>query len=831
MAKRLFLLLSFAFCLQFAVAQTMSDQQVLQFIASEQEKGTSQNVIATKLLQKGVTPEQLRKIKAKYNAENSMPGAANLTGVSRSRVAKQKNEEERQKQVAGMVSSESSKNRTYTRKEQISTLEDEMGFLYNDSIYMSQVFGRNLFNNEYLTFESALNIPTPADYVLGAGDYVYIDIWGASQDLIEAEITPDGKVIIEGAGPLHIAGKTVEEANRYLQDALGKIYAESSINLTVGTVRTIQVQVVGEVFTPGNYTMSALSTAFNALYAAGGISELGTLRAIKVYRNNKLISTIDVYDYIFNGNANGSLRLQDNDVISVGAYDAIVSIDGKVKRPMKYEAKEGESLSQLIKFAGGFTGDAYKENVRVVRKSGREYSLFTVARKDMSKFTMCDGDSITIDSVIPRFSNMIEINGAVFYPGQYQFGEDVNTIKELVVAAGGIREDAFLNRAVLHHRNLDNTIDAQSIDLNGILNGTSKDVTLRNNDVLFVPSKTDMRGEQIVKISGEVRFPGDYKYASNTKVEDLILQAGGFTENASVLKIEVLRQAFDTLAMEKSNNLTDVYHFEVKNGFVVDGGSDFALQPNDVVIVRSNPQRVAIQTAKIQGAVNFEGEYAIQTKNYRVSDIIEAAGGLIEQAYIEGAYLLRKMTEKEKQQRKSISSISRNALYEDMLKSNFVIDVAILDTLHNSKISMDDWYSVPIKLENILKQPGCDDDLLLRGEDIIYVPEYNSTVRISGEIEFPTTVNWVKGKSLKYYIDQAGGFSSIAKKNKVYTVQMDGSIKKVSKNSKRAIRPGCEIVVPRKPVRKKMTTAEIISISTSTASIATVLITLANMLK
>lgn len=843
MAKKIFLLLSFLLSLQFVVAQTMTDDQIIKYVLSEQEKGASQTEIAKNLLQKGVTPAQLREIKKKYDAEKSLLGASDLLGLgednNRLRDKKEETQELRQKREGGLVVSNREKSKKYSEDEQLLMLEDEMGFLdidsvqyYNDKLSEGpQVFGRNIFNNELLTFEPAYNIPTPSDYILGAGDQVFIDIWGASENMIDEIISPDGKIIVEGVGPLHLAGKSVEEANRYVNDVLSTFNAGSNISLTVGLVRSIQIQVLGEVAAPGSYTLSALSTAFNALYAAGGISDIGTLRSINVFRNGKNIATIDVYDFIFNGNNAGNIRLQDNDVISVGAYGAIVNLQGKVKRPMMYEMLEGEPLSKLVQYSGGFSGDAYNEKLRVIRKSGREYSLFTVDKKNMSTFAMCDGDSVYVDSVIPRFSNMVEVNGAVFFPGQYQFGEDVKTLKELIAVAGGVREDAFLNRAVLHHRNPDNTIEAKSIDLNGILKGTTPDMELKNNDVLYIPSETEMKGDQTVTVSGEVRFPGKYRYAKNTKIEDIILQAGGLTDKASAVKIEVFRQLYDQYALSKSNDITDVYSFEIKNGFVVDGGSDFVLEPYDVVYVRRNPQRADIQTVKIQGAVNFEGDFAITSKKYRISDLLTASGGLIEQAYVDGAYILRRMTDTEKTQRNTLAKITRNSLYEDMLKSNANIDTKTLETLSNSKINFNDIYSVPIDLDRILKEPGCEEDLLLRAGDIVYVPEYNSTIKISGEVEYPTTINWIEGKPLKYYINQAGGYTSGAKKKKVYAVYMDGSVKKLKRYSKKSVKPGCEIVVPRKAVRKRMSTGEIVTISTGTASLATMLVTLVNLLK
>ena len=816
MAKKILLLLSFVFCLQFVVAQTMSDEQIIQFVISEQEKGTSQNAIATKLVQRGVSPNRLLELKNKFESNGSLLGDASaIKNVSRSRVNDEKNKENQSQETAKTADNQKKADKVEAPKPA--------------SPGKPKVFGRNIFNNKLLTFAPYLDVPTPADYVLGAKDFVFIDVWGASQNMIEAEISPDGTIVIEGVGPLHLAGKTVKAANEYLKEVLGNVYAGSDINLSVGKTRSIIVQVVGEVVAPGTYTMSALSTAYNALYAAGGITDIGTLRAINVFRNGKKVATIDVYDYIFNGKIDSTVRLQDNDVISVGAYDAIVNIQGKTKRPMMYEMKANETLSKLVQFSGGFAGDAYSEKVRVVRKSGREYSLFTVDRKNMNAFTMCDGDSVYVDSIISRFSNMIEIKGAVFFPGQYQYGEDINTVSELIAAAGGVREDAFLNRAVLHHRNLDNTIEAKAVDVNGIINGTSDDVALRNNDILFIPSESDMRGNQTVTVGGEVNMPGVYKFAENTTIEDVILQAGGLTRAASMAKVDIFRQRHDPYALEEAETTTETYCFEIKDGFVVDGEKGFVLMPFDEVYVRRSPYHREIQNVEIKGAVNFEGEYALSSKNYRISDLVNAAGGLSNQAYAKGAYLFREITEEELVQRELLQTLSHVELYEEILRSDRSTNMAVLDSLYNAKINAGNMYPVAIDLEKAVNNPGSDDDMILRAGDVITVPEYTSTIKIKGEVKYPTTVNWQKGKSLRYYIDHAGGFGNMAKKRGVYVINMNGTVNKISRCSKKAIQPGSEIVIPRKPARK-MSTSEIMAIGTSAISLSTMIVTLVNLI-
>lgn len=833
MAKKILLLLSCVFCLQFAVAQSMSDEQIINFVQAEQEKGSDQRTIATKLLQKGVSPERIRAIKKKYDAEKSLLGANNLVGNKKGDNRSRSNNENTQQRLGDIK-----KQNAYTRNEKLGMLEDEMAFLDIDSVLYyrnllnePRVFGRNIFNNELLTFESSSNVPTPSDYILGAGDVVIIDIWGASQDLIESEISPDGKIVVEGVGPLHLAGKNVKEANTYLNEVLGKRYNDSSISLAVGTTRSIVVQVLGEVVAPGSYTMSALSTAFNALYAAGGISDIGTLRSINVFRNGKNVAVIDVYDYIFNGKVDGNIRLQDNDVISVGAYDAIVNIQGKIKRPMLYEMKNNETLASLVKFSGGFAGDAYSEKLRVVRKSGREYSLFSVDRKNMGAFAMCDGDSIYVDSVIPRFSNMVEVSGAVFFPGQYQYGEDINSVSELLSAAGGLREDAFLNRAVLHHRNADNTIEAKSIDVKGIVNGTTPDVALRNNDILFIPSNSDMAGDLVVKVNGEVNFPGEYKFAENTTIEDIILQAGGLTRVASMAKIDVFRQIIDPSAMEDSDSLVETYSFKIKDGFVVDGESGFLLKPFDEINVRRSPMSNKIKNVQISGAVNFDGRYAITSNDFKLSDLVKVAGGFSNSAYVKGAHLSRKFTKEDLEQRDLLQTLSNVEMYEEMIDNSSDANFVLMDSLMKTKLGEGDLFSIAIDLEKAIENPGSDYDIVLRDGDVVTVPEYTSTVKIRGEVKYPTAVNWKEGKSLKYYIKHAGGFGNKAKKNGVYVINMNGSVEQISKHSRKAIQPGCEIVVPRKKMRKSVSTAEIVAIGSSTASLATMIVTLINLLK
>ncbi len=833
--KKHILLLLFAlfFSFQYAAAQKLTDEQVIKIVLAEKEKGSDEKTIAQKLLRQGVTPAQLRRIKAKYEQEQNGLGTVDVSGINRSRTDKKTAEDNKGKNFM-LVDSKMK----YTRDMQHEMLQDEMSFLdidsvayYQNLLRKNEVYGRSLFNNELLTFEPAMNIPTPADYVLGAGDQVIVDVWGASQQSFDCEISPDGYIVIEGVGPIRLSGLTVTAANEHVKEVLGESYGSSSITLSVGTTRSVKVEVVGDVVTPGSYTMSAFSTLFNALYNAGGISETGTLRDIKVFRSGKQVGGVDVYDYIVNGNNAGNIRLQDNDLIVVGPYDAIVNIQGKVKRPMKYEMKADETLKNLLSYTGGLTGDAFDKNIRVVRKSGREYSVHTVEKASFASFKLADGDSIYVDSIIPRFSNMVEIKGAVFHPGMYETGGSINTVYELIEAADGLREDAFTARAVMHRRKADRRLEVLAVDVEGIMNGTAPDVELRKEDVLFIPSVHDMRGEETLEISGEVNFPGIYEYAENTTLEDFVLQAGGLTKNASMVKVDVYRMIFNANALAEGDTITECYSFALKDGFVIDGEPGFALKPFDEVHVRKSPVNSVTMSVTVNGAVNFEGDYAMYSRNYRLSDLVAAAGGITESAYPSGARLYRKMTDEERAQREGVMRMSQIQLYEESMRSENDYNITLADSLMNLKLELGDVYPVAVNLEQALENPGGVEDIVLRESDVLTIPQFTSTVKISGEVRYPITINYKKGEKLSYYIKHAGGYTDRAKKGDVYAIYMNGGVSEVSKFSSGDIKPGCEIVVPTKNVSSKMSTAEVLAISSSTASIATMIVTLVNLLK
>ena len=841
MKRYLILIVMLSMVAVFSNAQSsMTDEAVMEYVIKEHEKGTSQSQIVTSLMQRGVTIDQIRRIKSKYEREGGSQalGAKNLTTTPGGQVRTRKNNGDGKKEKEPQFrtkdgSAKKVTTRTYDEKDKdFMQMQKELNqFMpdstdYYDQLYLEEmmkreegkrkVFGRDIFNNESLSFEPAMNIATPQDYRLGPGDAVFVDVWGASNTSFESTVSPDGTIQLEGFGPVSVGGLTVEQANSVLKKQVGARYESSQIRLTVGQTKTITVNVMGEVKAPGTYTLSAFATVFHALYMAGGTNDIGTLRSIKVYRNNRLISTVDIYDYILNGKLSGNVRLTDNDVIVVGPYDCLVNITGKVKRPMFYEMKKNESVGTLLKYAGGFTGDAYKKSIRVIRKSGTQYSVYNVGEFDMSSFYLSDEDSLSVDSVLPRYSNMVEIKGAVFRPGMYQLGGEITSVRALIENAEGITEDAFTARGVMHRMKPDRTLEVLSVDVAGVLEGTSPDIPLRNEDVLYIPSKKELLEQQTLTIHGEVLYPGEYKYADNETIEDLILQAGGLTNAASIMKVDIARRVTDASATTSSDTIAHTFTFAIKDGFVIDGQQGFTLQPYDEVYVRKSPGYSKQQNVKVEGEVLFSGTYTLEKKSQRLSDIIKQAGGVTDMAYVQGARLERTITPEERIKMEDVKKMLQAQSGEK-------------DTLDVKKLDFGETYYVAINLDKALENPGSNYDVLLREGDKITVPEYTSTVKISGDVMSPTTVAFREGKSVRYYIDQAGGWGSRAKKSNTFIVYMNGTRARVGYKTKPM--PGCEIIVPSKQAAKKLTTAEVVTIGSSTASIATMLITIANLIK
>ena len=867
MKKYIVLVLLMIFSIGSASAQTssMTDDQVMRLVVKEHERGTSNAQIVTKLMQQGVDISQIRRVRNKYERQMKQGGVAGASeevaskDATRLRTNNGKTREDYGKGIDEKAENYSNyrvkaqKDKDYKHTydeddEEFMDFQDEMDGLIPDTAMMikrllaeremkrKKVFGRDIFNNKELSFEPNMNIATPQNYRLGPGDAVIIDIYGASQKTIQSTVSPDGEVTIEGYGPVNVSGLTVAQANARLRSTLGSRYRSSRIKLTVGQTKTIMVNVMGEVKAPGTYTLSAFATVFHALYMAGGTNDLGTLRNIKVYRNNRLVTVVDIYDYILNGKLTGNVRLADNDVIVVGPYDCLVTITGKVKRPMIYEMKKNESVNSLLKYSGGFTGDAYKKSVRVNRKTGRERSVYNVEEFDFSSFRIDDGDSVSVDSILPRYANTVEVKGAVFRPGMYNIGDQINSVRTLVEHAEGLTEDAFTARAVMHRMKSDRNLEVISVDIAGILAGTSPDIPLKENDVLFIPTRQDKMIERTITIRGEVQYPGTYLYAEHETIEDFVLQAGGLTDKASTINVLVSRRVNDTKATKPDSIIAKTYTLSLKDGFVIDGKPGFELMPYDEVSIRKSPAYTEQQNVEIEGEVLFGGTYTLSRGNSRLSDLFHKAGGGTDQAYIKGARLMRKANEAEKARMEAVLKMQREQQQKNLLQlaasSNNAS--AITQTAKDAKdadlqkFNVPDEYPVGIDLAEALKHPGSDADMILREGDRLIVPQYNSTVKINGAVMYANTVAYEKGKSISRYIDEAGGFASDANKSKAYIIYMNGKVAKVGHGAK--VQPGCEIVIPAK-MKRKMTAAEMMSMGSSMSSIAAMIATIANLSK
>ena len=811
----------------------MSDQQLVSYILEEKEKGTPQDEIVMNLMKRGVDIQQIQRVRRKYERQLNDRGMGTVADEAMTKPddhLRKNNGQQRNTTGMGQVQVIQGSNRQNTNTDDplFIQMQAEMGGLLPvDSIALleqllerqqnmeNKIYGHDIFNNEALSFEPNMNIATPSDYRLGPGDAVTIEVYGASQETFDATITPEGYVTIAGVGPVQLGGLTVAQANSRLRSQVGPRYADSQIRLSVGQTRTILVNVMGEVNYPGTYTLSAFSTVFNALYMAGGITDIGTLRNIMVYRNNKLISTVDVYDFIINGKATGNVKLTDNDVIIVGAYDCLVRASGRVKRPMFYEMKSGESLAALLKYVGGFAGDAFRKAVRITRKSGALYSVHTVDEFDFTTFHMADGDSLYVDSIVARYQNMAEVKGAVFHPGQYEIGGNITTVRQLIMAADSLTEEAFGGHGVMHRMKRDRTLEVLSVDVAGIMQGTVPDVPLRNEDVLWIANRKETIEMPTLTIHGEVQYPGIYKYAENETVEDFILQAGGPTDAASMVKVDVARRINNPYAQESQDTLAHYFSFAIKEGFVVDGTEGFHLMPFDEVYVRKSPGYSPQQNVYVEGEVLFDGTYTLTKKSERLSEIIKKAGGLSKNAYPAGARLVRQRTTEELARQEALRNAAKRSGGKDS------IDV--------TKLDLGSTYPVGIELDKALANPGSDADIVLREGDRIIVPEYSGTVKINGEVMYPNTTSFVEGESLKYYINQAGGFGEGARKRQTYIIYMNGNVAKADRKHKP--KPGCEIVVPTKQQSKRMSTAEMLTIGSTTASIATMIATLVNLFK
>lgn len=790
----------------------MSDQQIISYVKNAKDAGKSDEQLGRELFARGVSREQLEQLKQRYEKKQYTQAQSNSNNNIESNNSRLRD--------PNNILSQSNSLYDYI-------LNDTIPLNESDSLQdknLKKIFGHNIFKNKELSFEPNENMATPVDYRLGPGDEVIIDIWGNNETTIRQIISPDGQIIVSQVGPIYLAGLTISQANEAVKQTLSSIYSgitsdspQTQVSITLGKIRSIQINVMGEVEVPGTYRLSSFSTVFNALYRAGGVSSIGSLRDIKVMRAGTKVGTVDVYDYILNGKINNDIRLQEGDVIVVPPYSMLVNIEGNIKRPMFYEMKQGETMESIIDYAGGFTGDAYKDEVKLFRRNGRENRIFSVTSANYPGWQLADGDSISVSPILDRFSNRVEIQGAVYRPGMFELGNGISTVKDLIERANGLTGDAFTGRAVLTREKEDMTNEVLSVDLAGIINGTSPDIPLRREDILVISSKKEILAQGAISVYGEVTNPGIIPFAENTSIEDIILKAGGLLDGASTVRIDVSRRIKDPKSITPSEKISEVFTFALKDGFLVDGNPSFTLEPYDIVEVRRSPGYQIQRRVEIAGEAVFTGGYTLTKKNERISDLVRRAGGVTKDAYVRGGRLIRKMNDEEKAQQES-------AVRMAMMNAG-------ADSLSLNKIQLAESYVVGIELDKALAKPGSGYDIVLREGDYLYIPEFTSTIKITGEVQFPNTVAYVPGKKLSHYIEQAGGYSRLAKKSSVYIVHMNGTVSRVKRMRKVEIEPGCQIIVPSKKERRPLSIAEFMSISSSAASLGTMAATLYNLFK
>ena len=789
----------------YASAQ-MTDSQVVSYVKSGISAGKDQKQIATELMAKGVTVQQMERLRDQYQGGAATEGQQ--TGMQSSATSVQRINQAN----TGLLgeSEEAFYNIT-------STLES-LNLAKNKK---REIYGYSIFSSKALSFEPNENLATPENYVLGPGDEVVIEIWGANEASIRETISAEGRISVSQIGPIYLNGLTVKQANTQVRKVFAQKYAGvmgdvpvSDVSLSLGAVRTIQVNIFGEVEVPGTYRLSGFSTVFHALYRAGGVTELGSVRNINVVRSGKTIATVDLYPFLVEGRMDGDIRLQDGDIINVPVYGNLVNVDGLVKRPMDYELKQDETVRNLIDYAGGFEGGAYTGQIRINRVGDTQRSILTVTDDKYASLMLEAGDSVSVDGMMAdKFANRVEIKGKVFRPGSYELGSEIRTVRNLVASAGGVLEDAFLDRARLERKKDDLSSESMSFNLGALLSGKTADITLRNNDVLVIDDLHEINEVGTLTINGYVNNPQEVDYSENMTIEDLILLAGGLQRGASSARVEVSRRIMNAGALMPNDTLSRVFTFPLDITLSHNEANDFRLEPYDIVSVRKSPDYRPQANVTVQGEVAFPGDYSMVTVGERISNIIKRAGGLTAHAYVKGAVLQRQMTDEDKALNEAVKKMAANS--------------ATKDTVDVNKLNAEAFYPVGLELDKALMNPGSDYDLVLKEGDRLVIPEFLSTVRIGGTVMYPNNVTYKQGASVGYYINKAGGYGYRAKRNGVYIVYMNGNVSKARLGTK--VEPGCEIIVPGKPEKQRVTTAEIMSTTSAATAITAAIATIANL--
>ncbi len=781
----------------------LSDQQIRQFLEEATSRGLSQTELEQLARARGMSGLQIQKLRSRIAGLESSDRNYEVIQKDGARTYAEGEmvpEEERPDLFEGLLMDEE----TFEEKQRQKTLR--------------KIYGYDLFNSKNLTFEPSLNIPTPENYQLGAGDELMISVWGASEATYQLSITPDGYITIPSLGLVYLNGLTVDEAQKKLFGQLSRIYSglrargneppNTYFQVSLSGIRSIRVNVLGEVNFPGTYSLSSLGTAFNALYLAGGPSLNGSYRKIDVIRQNKVISTLDVYDFLISGIAEGNTILRDQDIIKINPYQVRAELKGAVKRPGIYELQEGETFEDLIRFAGGFGDRAYTSLIKVERFNGREKQVLDIA--NLRESAPMNGDVVTVEEVIDRYSNRVQISGAVFKEGSFELTEGI-TLTALIDRAEGIREDAFLKRANIFRLREDLTTEVLSVPLGRILRGEAEDPILKREDQVLIPSIFDLQEEFKVTISGEVLEPGTFDFAFDMSLEDLIVQAGGLKQSAENAKIEVARRRLSETAEEA---IAEIFTFPVNSDLSLsDDTESFTLQPFDQVYVRKSPGYEEQVQVQVQGEVNYPGSYSLSSRNERLSTIIRRAGGVTDYAYLKGAKVIRRVNQ---------------SGFEEFLKQRLSENDTSLQKLDSIGIR-----TVGIDLEKILENPGSEFDIVLQAGDILEIPRYSQTVQLSGEVLYPSYASYEKTKTFRGYVNSAGGFTRRADKSRSFVVYPNGSAKNTRNfllwRDYPKVDPGSEIVIPVKPERRSVSAGEILGISSGLASLSLVIIQIINL--
>ncbi len=790
----------------------LSDQQIQQFIDRAEESGMTMSQLEAAALSRGMPYSEVVKMRRRIQ-EVREKGITEATTEKRDQLRQKVESDLDQRQDFFDLITED--------EEEDVPDPDDMEEKEKEEEKELGVFGQRLFKQKNLSFAPNLNIPTPRDYVLGAGDEILIEVYGASQESYALTINPEGWVSINNLGPVKLSGLTIEKATERLKNRLSNIYSgmkgpnpNTFAEVALGNLRSISVNVTGEVNMPGSYTLPSFATVFNALYLAAGPNENGSFRKIRVVRDNEIIARVDLYDFLLSGIAKNNIRLQDQDIVFVEAYDSRVSLKGEVKRPAIYEIVQDESLADLIGYAGGFSENAFRGKLTITRNTPLQKKIIDVSMPEYALTSVQNGDEILVGKILSRFENRVSVKGAVYREGDYQLTEGM-TLTDLIEKAQGVSEDAYLPQASLYRLQENMKMSVIPVDLGEILSGQEK-IVLQPEDMLYVSSVFELEEEFSIRISGEVQQEGEYPFYEGINLGELIRMAGGIKESASLAKLEVARRLKNREAIEKSPRIAEVFTFQLPDDFSLSSEAmSFQLEPNDMVFIRRSPGYEVQRLVSVEGEVAFPGKYSMTNNQERLSDIINRAGGLTGEAYLQGATLFRKTEEASPEVREKVLS---------------QLEEASEDTLQIIDEEFDKEQAIGIDLPYIMAQPGSPEDLLLKDGDRLVIPTELQTVRLSGALLYPVTVKYEEDKSLSYYIANAGGFNENALKRKTYVLYANGSVDRTRSfmgiRNYPKVEPGAEIIVPKKPEKEKVSAQEAISVSSAIASMALVLVTL-----